>query len=59
VRSLAFDLVLASATVLAVAAFVFRSREARRMLIWLRNAAWVYILLVFALGAYRLWQLGF
>ncbi len=58
-RSLALDLALAAAAVLAVAAFVFRSREAKRVLIWLRNAAWIYILLVFALGAYRLWQLGF
>jgi hypothetical protein len=59
VRSLVFDLLLAAGAALAVAAFVFRSREAQRLLIWLRNAAWVYILLVFAVGAYRLWQLGF
>jgi len=54
-----FDLLLAAGAALAGAAFVFRSREAQRLLIWLRNAAWVYILLVFAVGAYRLWQLGF
>lgn len=58
-RSVAFGLVVSAAAALIVAALVFRSREAQRMLVWLRNLAWLYILLVFALGAYRLWQIGF
>lgn len=58
-RSVAFGLIVSAAAALVVAAVVFRSREAQRMLVWLRNFAWVYIVLVFALGAYRLWQLGF
>lgn len=56
---LAVDLFLIAALVLMVAAFVFRAREARRLIALLRNLAWVYILLVFAVGAYRLWQYGF
>lgn len=58
-QRLAVDLFLVAAFLLMVAAFVFRSREARRLIALLRNLAWVYILLVFAVGAYRLWQYGF
>lgn len=56
---LAVDLFLIAALVLMVAAFVFRAREARRLIALLRNLAWAYILLAFAVGAYRLWQYGF
>jgi len=59
VRSLVFGLLLAGGAALAAAAFGFRSRVAQRLRIWRRDAAGVFILLVFAVGAYRLGQLGF
>lgn len=58
-RRFVVDLFLASLAILAVLAFVFRSAEAKRTLILLRNVALVYIALVLALGLYRLWQVTF
>lgn len=46
------------AVALVVMALVFRNQRARDLLRTLRNVAWVYIALVFALGLYRLWQQG-
>lgn len=46
------------AVALVVMALVFRNQRARDPLRTLRNVAWVYIALVFALGLYRLWQQG-
>ena len=46
------------AVALVVMALVFRNQRARDLLRTLRNVAWVYIALVFALGLSRLWQQG-
>ncbi len=49
VRSFLLWAVLLFAAGLAVMAFAFRSRQARELLVLLRNAAWVYIALLFVL----------
>lgn len=51
--------IVLAAVVLVVMGFVFRSQRARDLLRTLRNAALIYIALVFALGMYRFWQQGF
>ncbi|MBI2766181.1 MAG: hypothetical protein HYX53_09750 [Chloroflexi bacterium] len=57
-RSFIFEALVLLALVLAVMALVFRNQRARSVLRTLRNAAWLYIALVFALGIYRIWQDG-
>lgn len=57
-KSFLFLALLASAAVLVVLAVVFRNERARGVLRTLRNAAWIYIALVLALGLWRLWNEG-
>ena len=47
--------VLAAATL--VAAFVFRSQRARGMIHVLMKVAYAYIIAIFILAAFRLWQM--
>lgn len=44
---------------LALMAIVFRSRQARDMLKFGRNAIWLYIAMIFVLALFQLYRRGF
>jgi hypothetical protein len=54
VRFFVIEAAVLAAVSLGVAAFVFRSARARNVLRTLRNAAWLYIALVFLFSAVEL-----
>ncbi|MFN0096802.1 MAG: hypothetical protein ACKVVT_18750 [Dehalococcoidia bacterium] len=57
-RSLvAFGLIFAILALL-FAAVVLRDDRARGALRLIRNAIWVYVAVIFAVAAYRIWQSG-
>ncbi len=57
-KSFLLSVVIVSFVTLVVLAVVFRNQGARETLRFMLKTAWIYVIVVFALGAYRLWQSG-